>query len=338
MHRPEAFTRFLPMPCGAEIGFEKEYVLRARSKETGALYNLNLAQELVATAAASVAPHALVEEYSRCLVEVVSKPYPLVAAQAGLRALSGTKDTLTNELQRLVRDTWPKLAERYDVFVEDDGCSPTNEYLDPDLRTFNDQEDPAVLVLPAHRPFVEAHREHVWQVGNAAERLIGTYGTVQSFHFTFHPSYDATGGYERYLEALSTVGAAVERYSFSDTGSRSLTRAGAAIEFDEPVRDAFLRTLLASRNIVQDGIYIKPELFIDTGSYFEGLTARLMSATGSESVDEAYKKWSALDMRPRIINDALPAIEVRRFSSGYSSSISAQNLIREIIESDASAI
>jgi len=320
------------------IGFEKEFSLRAKAKSDGTLYNLNLSVQLLAEVGTTLSPFSLVEEYSRCLLEVVSSPVSIEKAFETLDSLNKTQLQLNVALNSLVKTKYPDLLQQYEVSVEDDGCSPTNLYLNPDLSIRNDQTNPEQLVLPAYIESVLEKNSLMWSpVPGLYERMIGIYNGIQSFHFTYNPRYDGTNDYITYLSALARCAKLVEHFSPTDTGNKLLMRSNTVLELPTLARSIFLRELLSANHTVAQGIFIQSELFSNPDMYLERITKALTTTVGNFPLDTVFKQWPSFDMRPRIIDGTLPVMEVRRFGSSFSKTEEMKELLGFLFEPDETA-
>lgn len=321
-------------PC--EIGFEKELLIQASSKRDGAVFNLMLAEELITVATPHDPLFTLVPEYSRCLVELVSHPFAAQNALPGLHSLNASVDSIDDALRSLVSKSYPLLAQEYDVFVSDDGSSQSNCYLNPDGTVLNDQEHAAELVLIESRNTVEKYKDMRWKVGAEDERMIGTYNHIQSFHITFHPTYVGDERpFTRYLKALSFAQAAAAEYEHFDNGNRSLVRTHGTFVTDENVRNLFLKKFVCKKEDPLSNALSIPTNEADAEEYFFTLTQKLLVRENTQDVDCAFKSWSSLNVRPRILGGLLLGIEIRQFGSSFSRTPYAYELVERMVKHDS---
>jgi|SRR6185369_7845423 len=337
MRIDELKTSLTTLDLPIEFGFEKEFLLQARSKTDGKIYNLNLAREFLLFLSKVRIPygHSIVEEYSRCLVEVVSKPYRTDTVFDGLKKINQMHSFIESKLRSFVKRTYPRLTEYYDITLSDRGSSPANQYLCYDLEILSDQKYPADIVLPQYKKYIERYGDTSWRVGKVNEKIIGTYNHINSFHITFHPTYAAGFSFENYITTLSAVRNLILKYEKYDKGNKGLYRNGKKIKFEKNVRDLFLKKFLRLHAGECGMNFSIPDDPADAAAYFVAFTKKLTGIIGTLDIDRSYKNWSAYNMRPRVINNQIPGVEIRQFGSNFSRSKYATKLINEIIKIDS---
>lgn len=320
------------------FGFEKEFVLRAKSKKNANLYNLNLAAELIEllTKNASLREYSVRPEYSKCLVEIVSRPYDSNHVFQELDKINNTQSLIESELKRLVRHDYPDLDKKFEVSVSDFGSSPSCQYLNSDLSIQSDQIDFAELALPEYQHLVLNYKNIKMRVGDSFENAIGLYNHINSFHITFHPTYrKGELSFPNYIRAVRMVQELVSKFQVHDKGNNKLYRGNQYYRFQKNIRDVFFEIFLPEKF---GGLPIRLSLSTkdsDAEKEFIALSEQLLKHSDTDSLDKAYSNWSAINVRPRIVEGNVPALEIRQFGSNFSKTIKMRGLLKEIIELDS---
>lgn len=314
----------------AEIGFEKEYRLEAISRADDSRYNLEAAPALLRALSGSLDHAQAVEEYSRCLIEIVTPPVAAEEVWVTLETLNRTAPNIEDTLRKTIYSSAPKLAQEYGLRIADDGSASSALYLDLDGAIRSQLTDAAALVLPPYERFVEARQALSWTVGGRTELCIGMYATINSFHITLHPTYAAERPYrEAYIDCLERTIQALVRLEGSTCDNRILERDWGTVDLGRSVRDAFLECLAASAPFA--GRFIAGASRLAVGERLEEVTEGL--TTAGTSPDEGLRSWNTLDLRPRVLPDGMPLIEVRRFPSCFSRQPEVVVLLSKILNS-----
>lgn len=316
-----------------EFGFEKEFLLQAINKKSGQILNLNLASNLLDNLPNNHESYIVVEEYSHCLVEVVSPPYSSETVFEGLNIINSYSSFLQEHLTALIEKNYPEIAKIYEVFIKDNGSSPSNLYLNGDLSIQSDQEEPVDLVLIKYKELVEKNKNLLWETGPIKEKIIGIYNHITSFHITMHPTYNYDNSLDIYLNALEKITELIKEYAKYDDGNKTIFRSEKTIMLNENLRDIFLKKFLPIFAPEEQAIFNIP-----SGNekllYLEKLLKTLMKNYKTNTMDKAFKEWNAYNIRPRIINNVLPAMEIRKFGSSFSRSSKLIEFIQRIIDID----
>ncbi|MDD2766256.1 MAG: hypothetical protein PHH40_00645 [Candidatus Moranbacteria bacterium] len=319
-----------------EFGFEKEFLLQAHSKKDDRVYNLNLAQEFLLFLMNTKLPHnhIIVEEYSQCLIEIISKPYHINEVFDGLKKINQLHLFVENKLQKFVKKTYPKLARYYRIALSDEGSSFSNQYLCSDLTILSDQKDGRNIVLPKYKKYIKQYKDITWSFNRISEKVIGTYNHINSFHITFHPTYSNQFSFKDYIKILRLTQTLISRYEKYDRGNKKLFRNGKMVHFKKNIRNIFLKKFLSVHTSKIGANFSIPNNSLNAINYFTTFTKRLLKTAKTKDIDTAYKKWSAFNMRPRVINNQIPGIEIRQFGSNFSRSKSAEKIISDLIKID----
>lgn len=321
-----------------KFGFEKEFVLQARSLKNSELYNLNLATELIEslTKKKLLDEYSVRPEYSKCLVEIVSKPYDSRQVFQELDNINNTQSVIETELKNLVRQKYPEIDERFEASVSDQGSSPSSQYLNPDLSIKSDQTDAIELVLPEYRKLVSSYKNIEIEVGGRSESAIGLYNHINSFHITFHPTYKkGATSFSNYIRAAQITQSLVSKYQVYDRGNNRLYRGNKYYHFHKNVRDVFFEIFLSEKFGSLPARLLLSKDVARAETEFIHLSKHLLKKSGTDHLDRAYSNWSAINIRPRVIENIIPALEIRQFGSNFSRTSEITQLLKEIIEYDS---
>jgi len=320
-----------------EFGFEKEFVLQARSVKNSDIYNLNLAAELIEslTKKKLLSDYSVRPEYSKCLIEIVSKPYDSRQILQELDNINNTQSIIETELKNLVKQNYPELDKHFKVSVSDNGSSPFSQYLNSDLSIQSDQTDAIELVLPEYREFVLNYKNLEIKVDGRFENAIGLYNHINSFHITFHPTYKkGSTSFPDYIRAAQITQSLVSKYQVYDRGNDRLYRDGKYCFLSGNVRDIFFGIFLQEKFGNLPVRLLLSKDISKAEKEFIYLSEQLLKKSGADDLDKAYGNWSAMNIRPRVVDDVIPALEIRQFGSNFSRTKEAKQLLNEIIEYD----
>ena len=325
-----------------EIGFEKEFVLLAKSKKGGEIYNLNLASELIESLINNILLHeySIKPEYSKCLIEIISAPYQKDFVFEGLEKLNNTHHIITSDLKKLIKNKYPAINEQFEVYVDDNGSSQSCFYLNNNLTIQSDQENIKELVLIEYQSLVAQFKDLNTKIEGVSEPIIGLYNHINSFHITLHPTYKKGYLYfPSYIQAIIIIQDIVSRYRHYDNGNRQLYRNGLKIECSKNIRDIFYDIFLPKKYTDLPTQLSLPKEISEAKKVFFTLSKRILQYSNTDNIDEAYSCWSASNLRPRIITCGdIPAIEIRQFGSNFSKTKAVRKLLKEIINLDTQII
>lgn len=320
-------------PRGFEAGIERELVFMAR-EGNGEVYNFNISPQVYAhlhspelkddgLRAIFQQGWIVEQEYSKALIEIISPPKrrgQLPELTAGALYIRRRINRLVSQI---VEDRYPHLYD-FRFFTQSRGTSPTDKYLTPEGSIISDQESFLDNILEETVDFVRHFTGFEMEIAGHTETNIGIYNHLNSTHITFHPEYtkDQDVNRDKYFRQLMRLNNIVLLFRAIDQGNRQILREGKVYEADKNIRDLFL---IALYRYLYDG-HIDTEYIAQSASveaevdnlenYHERIK-ELPEAKGASDIgiDETFRSWDSLNLRPRFINDKLPVIEIRAFGS-----------------------
>lgn len=328
---------FPEIACEFQFGFEKEFLIGARHKESSTLYNLCLAPEFMNDVLSIVEPNSqlaalfskgwtLQPEYSRCLLEAVSPAYSGRELDTAFDDLDTFCDDISATFASYVRFFHPRLAH-YDCFLWTPGCSPSNLYLGPHADVLSKKTDSRFIVLPYCHWYLDLENMDIL-LGDVVED-ISMYNHINSFNLTMHPQYssDSKQNARDFTRFIPFCIRTFDAFKEHDNGNKTLIRDDRLIRFERNIRDIFLEQLFLYLN---HGRPLRYEPPLSSQQPFEELIADFDNLESLEKLDESLKKWYVTNLRPRFIAGGIPCIEVKGFGSNYGSPF-AKKLVQEFL-------
>lgn len=320
-------------PREFEVGIERELVFMAKGRG-GEVYNFNISPQVCEflngpdfqdgeLKALFQQGWQVKPEYSKALIEIVSPPQKR-SQVAGISVGANQIRRFLNKLVfQLAKDWYPHLSD-FRFFTQSRGTSSTDQYLTPEGSIHSDPENILENVLESYLNFVRQMADFKMSIAGYTETNIGIYNHLNSTHITFHPEYthDPVSNSDKYFRFLMELNHLLHLFKPCDQGNRRLKREGKIYETDGNLRDLFLAAL---NGYLYHG-FIDSEYRAQSTSHeaevdnLETYLEQLRCLPGVESSPETspdalFKKWNSLNFRPRFINDAIPAIEIRAFGS-----------------------
>jgi len=326
-----------------EAGFEREWLLGAVEKETGKLFNCNLAEYVLSdqgffwqkqrTQQLWREGWRLAEEYSKCLIEIVSPPFEEENSISALDELNEADSAIRELFPVFVEKRFPKLNERFNVFAWQPGASPTNQYIDENECKLSDPEDTSKIILPKYRRYLEFDSKVKIREGDWVEQGIGIYNHINSFNITVHPTYSGETEKDKrtFIRFLRYCTEVFDEFKKEDNGTKHVIRAGQKYYTEKNVRDVFLESAFPHFNHPWTSLELKLE-----GNNEEEWTAELSKNVNqlkdSKRIDESLRRWYVLNVRPRVIAGIL-CVEFKGYGANFPIS-AAKKLVEQLYEWD----
>lgn len=333
MGKLDIFKIFSGKRIGLEFGIEQEMLLTAIRKKDKKPYNLNVAYLIVAKFNFFTSRDGklkklfssgwhISEEYSKCLLEIISPPYKKDSINLLLEEVDYIDKKLNEYLSDFLIEFYPQIYKSFCCKFIMNGTSETAMYIDENLQEFDDGKFPECNVLSKNVDFVLKNKHILVDMNGYREPAIGIYSHLSSLHITFHPTYgnDKNNNIKKYLNFLSHLPQVIEIFKFLDNGNKRVIRDRRIIVLRENLRDLFLRVLA-------EKIHKQPQRMELTGTSYIQKRASLSniisileknSPQKINTVDQVFKSWKCADFRPRVIDNKLPGFEIRSFGSNFS--------------------
>lgn len=315
------------------IGYEKEFIIVA-TDSNGVSYNvLDLGSELMRESNGLTKEYGfdLRNEYSRCLMEIVTPPYKKEDAQRKLRDLNKYYLEL-NSILTTIKANFPKLAH-FKLELFDSGGSHTRNYVTINGNIIFHDDVGEELVEQRYEKFVRDNLSKKFKLTSSHEdsKLINYYSHINSFHITFNPTYCGQSNFQRFFKSYNDALRLVDEYKNMDVSNR-IVMLEKEITIDSNLRDLFfdqffkkIHPRLPSKcrqSQSNDSFILELETTVNTLSK-EGMLP--------ESID-MFSTWPSLNIRPRITKNGTFLAEIRAFSSSFSHQ--AEDFIKKITELD----
>lgn len=349
MGKLDIFKKFSGKKIGFEFGIEQEMLLIAIRKKSKKLYNLNVAYLIVANFNFFTSRDdklkelfssgwSISEEYSKCLLEIISPPYEKDLVDLLLEEIKYINKKLNKYLSEFLIEFYPKIHKSFYCKLVMNGTSETNLYIDEKLQEFDDVAFPECNVLSRNVDFVLKNKNVLVNMNGYVEPAIGIYNHLSSLHITFHPTYgnNKNNNIKKYLNFLSRLQQVIEIFKFLDNGNKRIIRDRKTIILKENLRDLFLKVLAEKIHKQPQTIKLTGISYIQKRASLSNIISILEKNSHQkiDTIDQVFKSWNCAHFRPRIIDNKLPGFEIRSFGSNFSQK-NIRLLLNYIISLDA---